>query len=141
MPWFTTFVINKMRGWPLIGLKIRLMMWQSSSSRLCVIGCRPLEGLINLQNHFDNTGKILVSQQSKEIRLELLSWDMKLLSHIQSDNIWRPWGDWRIFQQKLILQCNEALRTYRSPQVFCHHNVKFFVLMTQLRRLVHFREL
>lgn len=76
-----------MRGWPLIGLKIRLMMWQSSSSRLCVIWCRPLEGLINLQNRFDNTGKILVSQQSKEIRLELLSWDMKLLSQIQSVNI------------------------------------------------------
>ena len=41
----------------------------------------------NLQNRFDNTGKILVSQQSKEIHLELLSWDMKLLSQIQRDNI------------------------------------------------------
>jgi len=48
---------------------------------------RPPEGLINLRGRFDDTGKILVGQQGEEIRLELLSWDVKLLSQSRSDNI------------------------------------------------------
>ena len=87
MPWFTTFVTNNARGWPLIGLKIRLPIWQTSSTRLCAKWRGPPERLVNLRDRFDNTGKILVSQQSKEIRLELLSWDVELLSQSRSDNI------------------------------------------------------
>ena len=87
MSWFTTSVTNNTRRWPLIGVKKRLLIRQSSSTRLCVIWDGPLEGLINLRDRFDNTGKILVGQQGKEIRLQLLSRDVNVLSQSRSDNI------------------------------------------------------
>ena len=69
------------------GENIRLLIRQSSSTGLCAIWHRLPEGLINLRDGFDNTGKILVGLQDEEIRLELLSWDVKLLSQSRSDNI------------------------------------------------------
>ena len=80
MSWFTASVTNNTRRWPLIGVKKRLLIRQSSPTSLCAIWDGPLEGLINLRDRFDNTGNILVGQQGEEIRLELLSWDVKLLS-------------------------------------------------------------
>ena len=80
MPWLTTSVANNTRRWTLIGLKIRLLIRESSSTRLSAIWHGSSEGLINLRDRFDNTRKILVGQQGKEIRLELLNRDVKLLS-------------------------------------------------------------
>ena len=87
MSWLTTSVTNNPWRWPLIGVKIRLLIRQSSSTRLCAIWHRPPGGLINLRDCFDNTGKIFVGQQGEEIRLGLLSRDVKLLSQSRSDNV------------------------------------------------------
>ena len=53
MPWFTSSVTNNTWRRPLIGLKIRLLIRQSSSTRLCAIWRRPPEGLINLRDRLD----------------------------------------------------------------------------------------